>query len=297
MNRFVLGLGLATVVLARWAAADGEPPIIAKARDYLGTDDALANVHSLHMFGSMSTEIKGDAGSKRTARLDIVFQKPWEESLTAIAPDRIQRRVLDGYDGWLLEQRLGPGDPAVFDPHRPETLTILGVDQVRMLRADTWENLYYYRGLDEVGGTMKDLGPATVDGVKCDEVELAHTDYVVYDRFFDAATGRLVFTQTKAGAKIRENGEQMVKGIKFPKVITIDETTDGKEQLTTVTLEQVRVNEDFPESFFETPPPPLPIEEPAPSPSASANTPPASAQSPAAAANPGPSAGKTPSNP
>lgn len=291
MKRFALCLSLAAAVLPLFAAADDEPPIIAKARAFLGSESDLANVHALHMTGTMTAVFNGDPASKRSAKLDIVFQKPWEESLLRIAPDAIDRRVLDGYDGWLLQQRRGPGDPAQFDPRRPETFTILGVDQVRMLRADTWENLYFYRGIDRVGGTMRDLGPATIDGVKCEEVEFAHTDRVVYDRYFDLDTGRLVFTRSKSGAQIREKGYQVVAGIKFPRVITIEEPTGGKGTLTTVTvLDHIAVNEDLPESYFETPPPPLPVEyQPAPAapaPAAKAAAPAPAVPSSAASAAP-----------
>ena len=198
-----------------------EPPIIAEARAYVGSEAALDGLKSVHLVGRMAVETPGDPAKGATAQIDIIFQKPWRECVTVVSSEGILRTALDGYDGWHLEQRLEPGQAAVFDPHRVQQLTILDPERVKGLRTDTWENLSYYRGLEAAGGRIEDQGPATVDGVACEKVALIHSADTIYYRYFDQATGRLVYSETVKGAKIRERGEIVAGGIRFAKTIDV----------------------------------------------------------------------------
>jgi hypothetical protein len=238
-----------------------EPPIIAEARAYVGSEAALDGLKSVHLVGRMAVETPGDPAKGATAQIDIIFQKPWRECVTVVSSEGILRTALDGYDGWHLEQRLEPGQAAVFDPHRVQQLTILDPERVKGLRTDTWENLSYYRGLEAAGGRIEDQGPATVDGVACEKVALIHSADTIYYRYFDQATGRLVYSETVKGAKIRERGEIVAGGIRFAKTIDVLESQGGKDRATTMTIDKVTVNEVFPESLFSVPLPPLPLGE------------------------------------
>jgi hypothetical protein len=274
---------------AAWATGltASEPAIIAKARAFLGTEAALDGVTSVHLVGSMESTLDGSAAPPNKATVDIVFQKPYQESLKIVTSDQLARKVLDGYNGWQLTQANRPGGPAEFDSKQAQRLTILGVDQIRILRADTWENLSYYRGLEAAGGSTEDLGPATIDGVACEKIALRHSDLIVYYRYFDLATGRLVFTETYAGAKIREVGELVVQGIRFPRKITVDELNGGKVAHTTIVIDRVTLNEPYSADFFAVPAPPLPMTPVTPAPAApAAAAASAAAPSPAAAPKP-----------
>lgn len=249
-----------------------EPAIIAKARAYLGTEEALNAIRSIHMAGSMESVVVGDPASKQTATIDIVFQKPQQERLTVVTADKITRTGLDGFNAWHLIQDRDRGGPPDFDPKKFQQLRISDPTEIRTLQADTFENLYYYRGIEQWGGSIQDVGPATIDGVACEKVLMKHTDQIVYTRYFDQATGRLVYTESYAGANIHEQGEQVVAGVKFPKTIIIDQAAGKKPQRTTLTLDSIAVNDPFPESYFATPQPWIPPAAPsgpaAPAPSA-----------------------------
>jgi len=53
------------------------------------------------------------------------------------------------------------------------------------------------------------------------------------------------------GMVIREKGEIVVNGIRFPKtLINTGKGPDGKEQAITITFDHVTVNETFPASVF-----------------------------------------------
>ncbi|HEY3755134.1 MAG TPA: hypothetical protein VGL42_03190 [Opitutaceae bacterium] len=259
MKRILCCWWLAAAVCS---AAAETPSIIIKSRQYEGGEEALSKVNSVHLAGTITTEIVGDAGSKRVGQIDIVFQRPMQECITTIEPDAIVRKGLDDYNGWQLEQDRGPHDPAKFDSKLPQSLTILGPADVRLLRADTWENLYYYRDITEFGGSVQDLGPVDMDGVHCERVRLVHSATIGYDRYIELSTGRVVCTVTSAGAQMRESGSQFVDGVRFAQSVTINEQSGGKSQKTVLEFKTVTLNETFPESLFETPLPALPIDPP-----------------------------------
>ena len=236
------------------AQAD-EPAIIAKARAYLGSDAALDAVSSVHLSGTVSGENPSNVISKSwTASVEIIFQKPWQESLMIRYPTQIVHTALDDFEAWQhIQEHTNPGQ-TVIDVTRASNLIVFNALQVKNLRADTWNNLYFYRGIERVGGTITDEGPATIDGVACEKIVFYHSPAIIYTRYFDLATGRLVFTQTRAGTRIRESGEIMAGGIRFPRTIMSSETSSkGGVISSTYHFDKVVLNESFPESSFSVP--------------------------------------------
>ena len=238
-----------------WAGFAAElPPIVTKARAYLGTDAALAGVNSVHYTGTLVT-----AGNT-SAVIEIIFQKPFQQRITATSertvpaakagdPAVVEKTVeitaLDNYDAWRRLQD-------AKDSTRWQ-LTLLDKDQIKRLRANTWENLSYYSHLGQGGVEAKSMGPATVDGVACEKVAFRHAEDIVFLRYFDKATGRLVLTETEQGGSIREEGEIMVNGIRFPKKVITTTRDNGKELSITVNFDKITLNEAFPESLFAIP--------------------------------------------
>ena len=99
-----------------------------------------------------------------------------------------------------------------------------------------------------------DLGSVTVDGVVCRKIGFLHLRGIEFYRYFDVATARLVRSETENGTVIREEGEMMVSGIRFPRtIITLPSATAKPDQEITVTFEKVIVNEMLPESRFAVP--------------------------------------------
>jgi len=83
-------------------------------------------------------------------------------------------------------------------------------------------------------------------------VDFDHGAGVVYQRYFDRDTGRLV--QTILGEEtFKESGEQHFYGIRFPK--TIVSTVKGPKGVftATATFTQVILNENLPDSLFAVP--------------------------------------------
>ena len=132
--------------------------------------------------------------------------------------------------------------------------TLLSADQIKRLRANTLENLMFFRGIERVGGKIEDLGPVNVDGVACQKIAFIHGPTIVFTRYFESETGRLVLTETEAGGAIREQGSVLVNGVRFPQtIITVTKAAGGKVQTVTINFEKITVNEVFPPSFFAVP--------------------------------------------
>lgn len=242
--RFLFSSCLA--VVSPVVALAAEPPIIAKARALVATEEVLNGVKSIHYVGTLTAPDPAKPGKNVTQPIDIVFQRPMQQRIVTSSPKGTDCTVLDGYDAW---QRVE--DPADAKKNRQ---AILGIDQIRRLRANTWENLSFFRGIESVGGLLLDQGPATIDGVACQKIAFIHAPNIVFHRYFEAATGRLVLTETEAGGRIREEGEVIVAGIRFGRVLTTEsKNAKGEWEKVTINFDKVTVNEVFPANYFAVP--------------------------------------------
>lgn len=247
MNLLLRRFAVVSVVLVSAAAAfAAEPAIIAKARAFIGSEAALNNVKSVHYTGTLLAPDPADPAKQVQTKIEIIFQKPEQQRITATSDKAIETTALDGYEGWMRLQ--DPNDPKKWRQ------TLLGTEQIKRLRANTWENLSFFRGIERNGGTIEDQGTKTIDGVTCQKIAFIHGPNIVFYRYFDVATGRLVFTETEGGGTIRESGEMVVDGIRFPKsIVTSTKNAKGEPQSVTITFDTIRVNETFPDSHFRVP--------------------------------------------
>ena len=240
---------LLTVAVLGLSALEGraaEPAIIAKARSFIGTEAALQSVKSIHYQGTLVLTDTDAPSNPRRAAVDIVFQKPDQQRISSISDKLIEVTALDGYDAWQRQQE--PADPTKWQQ------TLLGPDQIKRLRANTWENLFFFRGIEARGGKIEEKGSMSLDGVDCAKLAFTHAPNIIFYRYFDKATGRLVFTETEAGSTIREVGEMTVNGLRMPKsIITTTKISPTQTQTITITFDKVTVNEVFPASYFAAP--------------------------------------------
>ena len=239
VTAFVLTLGL---------RASDVDAVIAKARAAVGSDADLSALQSVHYSGTLETTATDEKGQPTdvTVAIEIIFQKPSRQRIVATSADKIEITGLDGYDGWQREQ-----DSRDSDRWR---MTLLSKEQIERLRANTWENLFFYRGISQVGGQIDDLGTAEVDGTTCRKLCFDHGNNIVFYRYFDQATGRLMLTETENGVRIRERDEMAIKGVQFPrKIITESKLPNGKTRTVTIVFDKITVNETFADSLFTVP--------------------------------------------
>jgi hypothetical protein len=237
-----VGAALVLSVLAHAA----EPAIIAKARARIGPEAAIEAVKSIHYVGTLVTADPADPTKQSRAAIDIVFQKADQQRIRATSDKMIETTALDGYDAWMRKQ--DAADPTKWQQ------TYLKADQIKRLRANTWETLGFFRGLDTHGGRLEEQGAVTIEGTACQKIAFIHASNIIFYRYFDSATGRLVYTETEAGSTIREQGELLSAGLRFPKtLVTTNKLPSGQTQSVTINIEKVTVNEVFPASFFAVP--------------------------------------------
>lgn len=226
-------------------------PWIAKARAAIGPEAALEAVRSIHFTGTLDTTetVPDPADATKTVTrplhlaIDIIFQKPYQQR-QLLRSEKISRATtLDGYDGWV--QRV----PDLAVPQN-WLLDLMPVAEIKRLRANTWENLNFFRGIEQRGGSVKFLGEATVDGRPSVKLLFAHDADIFFTRYFDKATGRLLKTETENGGEIREEGEFLVGGLRFPRKLT-SQAPGG--QTTVITFETIILNETFPTELFAVP--------------------------------------------
>jgi hypothetical protein len=240
--RFVLGVASWFLV----APAHAEPEIIAQARAFIGEEAALSAVRSLRFVGTLVTAHPVDASKQTRASVEIFFQKPAQQRITITYEKAFEQTALDDYEAWQRQQ-----DPSEASQWR---LSLLSIEQVKRLRANTLENLAFFRGLDRQGVRIEDQGPVTIDGLPCEKIAFIHAPNIIFTRYFEIATGRLRLTETEAGGSIREQGEITVNTLRFPKkIITLTPIAHGKSQTVTITFDQISVNETFPSTFFAVP--------------------------------------------
>jgi hypothetical protein len=227
---------------------------VAKARAFLGTDAALDAVTSLHFQGSFAgTEQVPDPADSRKiieqpvrVSIDIIFQHPMQQR-QIIKSGRVERvTALDGYDGWERVVDL--------TGKNSQRLTLLDAMSIKRLRATTVENLSFYSARVAGARQVVYLGEEMVDGLECAKLSFSYGGSIVFLRYFEKSTGHLVKTVVEGGGEIREEGEVIVNGVRFPKKVI---NTSATGLSTTITFDQIVVNESFPADTFAVPTVPL----------------------------------------
>lgn len=242
LRLIALACATVTVVVATRAA---DLPIVAKARSFLGPDATLDAVKSIHFTGTLTTSDPKEPAKQTRAQIDIIFQKPEQQLIKATSDKLIEITALDDYDAWQRQE-----DPT--DKSKPPQIAILGRDPIRRLRANTWENFAFFRS--PPGGSVDDQGPAKIDGIDCEKVAFVHGPGLVFYRYFDRATGRLVYTETESGETIREQGEIKANGIHFARtIITTTKLPNGLTQTVTINFDNITVNDNFDPKLFAVP--------------------------------------------
>ncbi len=122
------------------------------------------------------------------------------------------------------------------------------------MRANVWENLSFFRGIENAGGELLDKGDVEIDGIACRKLVFSHGPLTSFTRYFDLQTGRLVLTETQRGEKITESGVTETNGVKFPKILTtVTQRGDGTTQTVIITFDRVVVNEAIAPEVFGVP--------------------------------------------
>lgn len=229
-------------------AAEAVAAVIARARAFLGTEEAIGRLQSVHYAGVLDlvdAAAPKDAKPVRSA-LEVVFEKPYRQLMVITSDTIVETTGLNEFDAWVRQQQKG-------DLTRWR-MRILPVDQIRRLRAITWENLAFFQGIEAVGGRIIDGGDTVVDGKACRKLTFSHDDGIFFARYFDNKTGQLLLTESETGTVIREEGEIRSNGLRFPqRIITVNKEKDKVVNTMTITFDKVATNEPFDPKMFAVP--------------------------------------------
>ena len=231
-----LPLLAALLILTANLAAAPQDQWIAKARAFVGAEATLDAVRSMHITGTLQNE------TGATVPVDIICMKP-DQRIIKMTFEKFTRQItLDGYDGWM--QQRDSSNPTNWQ------LTLMDREQIKHIRADNAETLYFFKGLEQRGGRIEFLGDAKIDGKDTVKIAYVYGPSIIYNRYIEKATGRQLLVEIEGGGTIREEGEIIVDGLRFSKRI-INRGADGKTNI--LTIEKLTLNEVFPKSLFAVP--------------------------------------------
>ena len=246
LRRF-LALAALLSLLAPVAQAASADEVVTQARRYLGEARDIEMVRSIHYKGTI--EVRDAAGAvmpEASGTIELIVQKPAQQ-LNVRTSAKLRDTVgLDDFSGW---QRVEPLDQS----SKARTIILRRADLVR-LQAVTAENLFFYRGHERRGGRIELRGESTIDGQVAVAVAFIHPHDIVFVRYFDKKTGRLLMTDDPVGGQVREDGEMIVAGVRFPRSMhSSGKTTEGKDYSVAINFTAITVNETFPAERFAVP--------------------------------------------
>lgn len=245
-KQFLLSIGLSSLVILPNESTAGKDEVIAKARAHLGGDSNLDAIVTIQYFGRFEVHPQEEEASSededREGTIQIILEKPMRQRQVVKQKDVVRITVVDNYDGWRSIKRLN-------EPDKLE-LQILGTGELKRLRANTFENLSFFSGIEKLQGKIIDKGEVMKDGRSAHLLVFQYADDIYYERYFDVETGELIATVTDQGIEMREKGKVVIAGVKFPD--RVESLVEGN-QFNTVFFEEIIVNEAIDDSLFEMP--------------------------------------------
>ena len=241
--RTLILITIATVfaTMARSAESDEEiiQSTIELARSYIGSDDKLDAIDSVHYRGSLLYS-SGDLGT-----IEMVYQKPMRHRMVAVIGGRREVSVLDGSEGWTTFERVIDSVPLsmeIFDPIR-----------ILIMQASVREAFNFFRKPDTRNGEITYEGKETINGRECNVLTYHHGDGIAYQRYIDVETGQVHKTLDSKGVEYLEEGELIVDGLRFPKKLVSTFSTAIGDQSMEFAYSSITLNEKLPESEFVMP--------------------------------------------
>jgi len=236
-NHFFTVCVLALAALS--ASAQPLDEFLKKARARLGTESALKNVESIRYEGDVFSP-----NGELFSTLTLVFDKPDRQLLRENQNGQVNQTAVNGLEGYLLS--FADNDPA------NRILRALPPLQTKRMTSNAVENLYFFNGPRFVRGAETiDEGLVDFEGGQARKIVFQYPLGLVYVRYFDPNTAKLVATVSSDGLKMKERESIQSSNIRFPAVVdTYDE--DGK-LLRTVKFTEIVVNGQIPPGYFDFP--------------------------------------------
>ena len=233
---FLLFFSTFCIAAAHAAEVDS---VISNARAELGSEAALESVQALHYKG----EVIGP-DDKVLGKLELYFKKPYLQRLEFETDVSREITAVSPYDGYMQLIDLTGQDRG--------GIRVLGAAEVKRLMANSLENLFFFKGpATQRRGETSLVGTETYEGKRAHRVRFSYSSGLLYERLFDAETGKLLATESDEGAvRLIEKASVVVDGIKFPKEVW---TYENGELVRKVLFSEIIVNPNLPDSLFDFP--------------------------------------------
>lgn len=219
-----------------------EPPggptarsVVAQARSYLGGERKLEAIESLRYVGKIEYIPTG-----ATSDITIMFARPLRHRTEVRSEGQVVITVLNDLESWvrIVDEEMGQELSFRYLSEREAALT----------KYITWENLNFYTGIEKLWGRKEYVGQEDLLGHVADVVMFHYDKNYEVKRYFDAKTGKLLATRLAGNVELRELGEIVVDGMRFPERV---ETYRDGELESRVRFERVEINPDLSEEIFE----------------------------------------------
>lgn len=210
--------------------------IIDKVRQYLGGDEKLRAIQTLHYIGSFESISSNESG-----RIEIYLSRPMKQRVDVQTDKLHQVSVWNDYEGWITHTNKST---------EQINLTFKNIDELKRGRAETWENLNFFSGIETMFGKVINKGLVKKDGRDAYLLVFRYDENIYYDRYFDPETFAIIATVTSDGEEVKELGEMIVNGIRFPR--TVVRLKNG-EIISTISFDQIYVNSELDPDLFEFP--------------------------------------------
>ncbi len=211
--------------------------VIAKAREYLGGEEKLESIRTIQYQGVFESPLSSSSGY-----ISIYLRKPLMQRMEVLNGSVTETTAINDFEGWKRSvDNTNPNEWA---------FVILTLSELKRMRANTWENLNFFTGIERLRGRVINKGPTRKDSQDAYLLIFEYDEGLYYERYFNIETGELISTINNNGVEIKEVGEIVVDGIRFPeKVITL---VDG-DIANIVTFMEILINEELDESLFDIP--------------------------------------------
>lgn len=224
-------------VSASFAEQVSPADVISRARATVGVEQKLNGIVTLKLLGSLEpTDPKVPA-----ATVLIIARKPSSQRLEIRVDDLVETTILNSKKACIIRSKLDAEGSQMRELTGPE---------LERVHYSTKQFFNYYRPDFKNGEKVTYEGIVTHRDERTHKIKYSYPEGLETIRYFSVKDDTLVATISENGVESVSQGEQIVKGIKFPEFI--DYYEDGRK-LHTIRLAEVHVNEPLEAGIFRIP--------------------------------------------
>lgn len=208
---------------------------IAKARKYLGGDEALKKIKTISYKGVVIY------GTGQSGTIESVYKQPSYHQTTSVIGKIKETSTLNKTEGWQkVESVDAPG---------AWSLDLYTVDDLKHMQASVASKLGFLSKPNTISGRIEYLGTKELDGKSVQVLQYFYTSTIWFRHYIDDETGRVLYTLNDKGFIFKETGEKVVEGVRFPEKIVVSAGSEKME----ISFSEIKVNQPIDNDRFNVP--------------------------------------------